>query len=300
MSLDPASYRTRTFRAIGMVTLGYFAYSIADLCSKLLQQHYSIYQVLGVSGLIGMTVTGVWVLVKYGPRAFFPHNLHIHLIRAALILATSYFAVTGLRTLPLADFYGIVFMSPFWVKILAVLMLKETVGWRRWVATAVGFSGVLILAGPQFSTLGEGVFFTALGVFCGGFNVIALRKIGGDAPLPLYGFYPFLLIAGFNLVALAITGKYLPFEMDYLPAFAIHGPSVVVGILAIAMGFAKAPETVVIAPFQYSQIIWGVLFGYVFFHNLPSHNTVFGLALIIGAGLYSLWREYRRKHPTTH
>lgn len=297
MSFDTTSYRAQTFRSVIFVMVGYFAYSIADLCSKLLQQHYSIYQVLGVSGFIGMTITGTWVLVKYGPRAFFPDNLKLHLLRALLVLGTAFFAVSGLRTLPLADFYGIVFMTPFWVKILAVLMLKETVGWRRWLATAVGFLGIIILVGPQFNEFSEGVIYTSLGVFCAGFNVITLRKIGGSAPLPLYGFYPLFLIALFNLTMLFITGKFLPFESQYLPTFALHGPFVVVGILAISMGFAKAPETVVIAPLQYLQIIWGVLFGYIFFNNIPTETTAIGLALIIGAGLYSLWREYRRKHP---
>lgn len=298
MPSEPATYKTRTLQAIAFVILGYFGYSVADLCAKLLQQHYGIYQVLGISGAVGFTITGLWLLLRYGPKAFFPANLKLHLIRAVFVFGTAYFAVAALRTLPLADFYGIVFMTPFLVMILAVLVLNEKVGWRRWLAALVGFSGVIILAGPQFNNLSEGVIYAACGVICAGFNVITIRKIGSNAPIPLYGFYPFLLIGGINLTAMIMTDSFLPFEKEYLPAFVFHGPFVALGLLGISIGFSKAPETAVVAPFHYIQIIWGVLFGYIFFHTLPTQTTVMGLTLIIGAGLYSLWREYRRKHPS--
>jgi S-adenosylmethionine uptake transporter len=135
-----------------------------------------------------------------------------------------------------------------------------------------------------------------LGALCAAGNIVMLRKIGHGAPVPLYGFYAFLVITIFNGSVMAAHGFYKPFEAAYLPYFAVHGPIVVLGLLAISIGFAKAPEAVVVAPFQYTQIIWGVAFGWFFFGALPTTNTWIGLALIIGAGLYSLRREYRRAH----
>ena len=198
--------------------------------------------------------------------------------------------------LPLADFYGIVFIIPFFVMILAVIFLNEKVGWRRCAAALVGFSGIIILASPQFNHIGEGVLCALLGALCAAANIIMLRKIGHGGPIPLYGFYAFLAITLFNSGIMAAQGLYKPFELAYLPYFLIHGPIVVIGLLCMSIGFAKAPEAVVVAPFQYTQIIWGVAFGWFFFGALPTSNTWIGLSLIIGAGLYSLWREYRHAH----
>ncbi len=296
MPHDPATYATRTFRAILLIVAAYFAYSVADLCAKILQERYSVYQVLGMSGIIGLSITSIWLFTAHGPRAFLPPRLRLHLIRAFFSAGTSYFGIRALATLPLADFYGIVFSMPFIVMILAVLLLDEKVGWRRWLATAVGFSGVLIIAGPQFHHIGEGVICAMIGAVCGASNIICLRKIGKDQPLPLYGFYPFLFITISQIAGLIITDSYVPFRMEDMKLFFIHGPVILTAIILVSMGFSRAPETAVVAPFHYTQIIWGVAFGWMFFHVLPSSTTAIGIALVTGAGLYSIWREYRRKH----
>lgn len=299
MHADPTSYKARTLKAIFLITLGYWGYSMADLCSKVLQETYSIYQVLWVSGTSGLLITGLWLWAKHGASSFLPSNMKLHMVRALVVTGTAYFMVRSLQTLPLADFYGIVFIMPFMTMILAIAILGEKVGWKRWLAAAVGFMGVLIVAGPQFTHIGEGIICAFMGALLSALNVILLRKIGPGAPRPLYGFYPFVLISALNFIAMLYTNSYLPFEMHYAPYFIIHGPVIVLAIIAMSMGFAAAPETAVVAPFNYTQIIWGVLFGYLFFGDLPSATTWLGVAIIIGAGLYSIWREYRHKHHMT-
>lgn len=296
MPTDSYSIKTRTLNAIFLIVLGYFAYSVADLCSKVLQQTYNIHQVLTMSCSVALVITGLWVWIKFGPRAFFPHNLKLHLFRALIVSGISYFMVRALQTLPLADFYGIIFIMPFAAMIMSVLILKETVGWRRWAAAAVGFMGVIVIAGPQFNNIGEGVVCALLGVFFAASNVIALRKIGSGAPLPLYGFYPFLFITIMNAAGIFMTDSFVMPRVEDIPFLIIHGPVTVLAIISVAMGFARAPETSVVAPFLYTQIIWGIIFGVIFFDAIPTQTTFAGLALIIGAGLYSLYREYRLAH----
>lgn len=290
------THKARLLEAIGLIVVGYFAYSVADLCSKKLQEIYSVYQILAVSGTVGLIVTGAWLLIRHGSGAFVPHNLKSHIFRALLVLGTAYFMVKSLHTLPLADFYGIVFIIPFFVMILAVMFLGEKVGWRRCVAALVGFSGIIILASPQFDNIGEGVVYALLGAACAAGNIVMLKKIGHGAPIPLYGFYAFLAITVCNVLMVEFSGGYKPFEAAYIPYFLIHGPVVIFGLLFLSIGFAKAPEAVVVAPFQYTQIIWGVVFGWYFFGALPTTATWIGLSMVIGAGLYSLWREYRIAH----
>lgn len=290
------SRKTLFLQAVLLVVFGYLAFSVADLCAKKLQADYNIHQVLATSGTFGMTVTGFWLLARHGIAAFLPANLGLHLLRALSVLGTAYFMVRSLKTLPLADFYGLIFMTPFFVMILAVMFLKENVGWRRWTAALVGFMGIVILAGPQFNNIGEGVICALLGAFFAAVNIVMLKRIGTGAPLPLYGFYAFAVMAIFNIAMLLATGAFRPYDAAHLPIFVTHGPMVLLGVLSLSIGFAKAPESVVVAPFQYTQIIWGVFFGWAFYQVMPTMTTWAGLSLVISAGLYSLWREYAHAH----
>lgn len=296
MQSELHKYKARIYQAVSLLIIGFLGFSIADLCSKILQDHYTIYQVLSVSGFIGMAISGTWLATRHGFAAFFPHNLKLHVIRGLVVLVTAFCMVSALRTLPMADFYGVVFLSPFIMLILSVIFLKEHVGWRRWSAVTVAFCGVLVLAGPQFNHLGEGFLYAMVGAFCSATSVVILRKIGRDAPLPLYGFYPSLCITVFSLVMLCVTGSFRPFEMGDLGYFAFHGPAATVGVLCTSLGYARSPEASIVAPFMYTQIIWGVLFGWIFFMTIPSTFTAIGLAMIIGAGCYSIWREHKNAH----
>jgi drug/metabolite transporter (DMT)-like permease len=296
MKSDPISYKSRTLSAIFLVIVGYLGFNVADLCSKILQDHYSIYQVLGTSSLLGLIITATWLKTKHGWSAFFPSNIKLHIVRAFLVLGTAYFMVASLKTLPLADFYGIIFIMPFMVMMMAVLLLKEHVGWRRWTAAAVAFLGVLIIAGPQFNNIGQGIIFAFMGAFFAAANIIALRKIGHGLPLALYGIYPFTLLIVFSMIGLIATDSYVPVRIEDVPMFLTHGPSVVFAMICMSTGYAKAPETAIVAPFNYTQIIWGILFGWIFFQNLPTTTTWAGLSLVVLAGLYSLWREYKISH----
>ena len=129
-----------------------------------------------------------------------------------------------------------------------------------------------------------------------GATIMTVRKIGHGVPIPLYGLYAYVFILIFSIAGLIITGDFRPIQTHDVPLLLIHGPVVVFAITFLSMGFAKAPQTAIVAPFNYTQIIWGVLFGWIFFQNFPTATTWAGLSLVIAAGLYSLWREYKISH----
>ena len=292
----PLSYKARTFRAIFLVVAGYFCFNIADLCSKLLQNHYTLYQVLGTSSLLGLLITTTWILALHGRAAFIPQNVKLHALRGLSVMGTGYFMVSALKTLPLADFYGIIFIMPFIVMVMAVVLLKEHVGWRRWSAAVVAFTGILIIAGPQFNNMGMGIIHAFLGAVCAAINIILLRKINHGGPIAIYAFYPFIFIFIMSMTGLFLEGGPRPVQTSDIPLFLLHGPVVVIAITCISIGFAKAPETAIVAPFHYTQILWGIMFGWIFFEALPTATTWVGLTLVAAAGLYSLWREYKISH----
>lgn len=279
--------------------LGFLGFSVADVCAKILQDHYVIYQILAISGGFGAIVSGTYLSLKHGWKVFFPTNIKLHLMRGLVILGTAFFMVSALKTLPLADFYGVVFLSPFIMLIMTVLFLSERVSWRRWAAVIVAFTGVIVLAGPQFDTFGEGFIYAALGAFCSALSVILLRKIGHGAPILLYGFYPSVFITVFSVTAMIVTGTALPLQWGDAHLFAMHGPAAMVGVLGTSLGYSRSPEASIVAPFMYTQIFWGILFGYLFFNATLTTTTMIGLVLIIGAGCYSIYRDYHRAHDHT-
>lgn len=292
-------HKARVLNAIILVTGGYFAFSGADIVAKFLRGSFTAHDILAVGGFIGLVISFTLVMIKKGWRGFCPPKLAWVILRGLLTCGTSYLAVTAFKLIPLTDFYGVVFLSPFFVLILAHFLLKEQVGWRRWAATAVAFTGVMIMAAPQFDKFGLGYIFAFLCAVTAAGNIIIIRKIGPVDFPPVYAFYPMLFIFLFNAGYLAWTGgdgMISRITPDNIWLFALHAPLVVAGILMTSHGFATSPETSIVAPFHYTQIIWGTAFGYFLFAEIPTPATVAGLTLIVGAGLYSIYRDYWRKH----
>lgn len=282
-------------QAIFIVCLGWLSFSFADTCAKFLVQKYDPSIILMTNGTIGMTLTFVWLMSTGGFKAFKTPKFKWHVLRALFTTGSSFSVVHALEHLPLADFYGITFISPFLIALFSFLLLGEKVGWRRITAMVVAFIGVIILAGPQYETHNIGLVWAFLAPVCLALNVLCVRKIGHGEPLSLFAFFPFVSIAFFN--TLIVGGDYtLPATGD-LWIFVLSTCCVMGGLIGTSIGFAKASDSAVVAPFLYTQIIWGVIIGMVLFATMPTSATLIGAVMIIGAGLFSFYREYRLSHP---
>jgi S-adenosylmethionine uptake transporter len=209
---------------------------------------------------------------------------------------SSFAVVSALGYLPLADFYGITFISPFVIALFSFVLLGERVGWHRIAAMAVAFAGVLVVAGPQFESHNVGMLWAFLAPIFLALNVLCVRKMGHNDPLALFAFFPFVGIALFN-VGFVMPEYTLP-ETHHLWIFALATVSVMGGLIGTTVGFAKATESSVVAPFLYTQILWGVIVGFVLFNTMPTHTTFIGAGLVIAAGLYSFYREHKLAHQS--
>jgi S-adenosylmethionine uptake transporter len=191
--------------------------------------------------------------------------------------------------LPLAEAYTLIFLMPFFVTVLSIVFLKEQVGWRRWSALAIGMIGVLIVIQPGFRAIVPAHFAAIAAGFCGAVALVIVRQIGAvekrtsllgvslvaalmanGAVLVVKGF---VIPAPYVLVQLAITGL-------------LHG----VATLMLIYASCNIPANR-IAPIQYSQLIWGVVFGIIFFAEWPNGWAYFGLALVALSGLATFIRE---------
>jgi drug/metabolite transporter (DMT)-like permease len=274
---------------IFLILLGWTSFSVGDVGVKILAKDYTIWQIMATTSGFSILILGSWIYFKHGLKGFIPHNKGWYFLRTLIVACTALSVVNALPYIPLADFYGITFAAPFLILILASLFLKEKVGWHRWLAVCIGFAGVIILAGPKFASFNTGYILALSALFFIAVGTIVLRKVGSKDPLPLYGFFPFVAI--FMIVfPLSIPNFQAP-PIEHYWLFALQIISIIGGQIFIAFAIASAKETASMAPFVYIQIIWGTLFGYFIFGDALSNESLYGLPLIIGAGLYMIYRE---------
>lgn len=280
---------------------GWFFFSVLDAFTKLYTQEYSVIQLLAMSSTVGTTLSGSWILYKYGWRGFITPNWKLFFIRGLMILFGAYCTLSAISRISLSDFYGIVFMSPFIITILSALLLKEKIGLHRILALIGGFIGVLVLIGPHLESEFTGMLFAFAGMTSASIAAIVIRKIGREKVTTLFAFVPFLSnVLVYPALMVTLPGNiHIPDNPWMLIGPLMMGALAFAGFMFYSYGLTRASETAVVAPFHYTQMIWGVLFGFFMFRDVPSINTIIGSAVILSAGLYLLWREYVQ-HKINH
>lgn len=215
-----------------------------------------------------------------------------HLARSAVGLTGMVCGFTAVSLLPLTESTALSFSSPLFMTALSALILRERVGVHRWGAVAVGFVGVLIMIHPDPAHMAlTGAAFALVGAVGAAGAMIAIRQISATEPGPTIVFY-------FTLAGAVLGLCSLPFGW-VVPNLATMGMLVLTGIvggigqLFLTEAVRRAPIAVV-APFDYTQLIWASLLGYLVWDELPRAATVAGAVVVAASGVYILLRETRR------
>ena len=233
----------------------------------------------------------LWIGLTRNAGAWRTQRPLAHLGRGMIGLTTMVLGFAALTYLPLAEAATIGFAAPLFSVALSALILGEPVGWHRWSAVGLGFAGVLIVMQPGGSHLPAAGLSLALLAAAGSAAVtITLRQIGRTEATPT-------IVLWFTCFSMAVTGLFLPFygqahdgpTWAILLALGLFGG---LGQLFLTSALRFAPVSVVV-PFDYSQLIWAVLLGWLLFDTHPAASTWAGAALIVASGLYTLFREHR-------
>jgi drug/metabolite transporter (DMT)-like permease len=214
-----------------------------------------------------------------------------HLGRGVIGLSTMILAFAAVTLLPLAESATIGFVAPLFSVMLSALILGEKVGRHRWSAVALGFTGVLIVMQPgggALPPLGLGIALTAALGVAG--VTITIRTIGRTESTPT-------IVLWFTLFSMAATGLFMPVYGRWhdaqgwaiLLALGLFGG---MGQLFLTSALRYAPVSVVV-PFDYTQLLWAVLLGWWFWDTHPPATTWAGAAIIVGSGLYTIYREHK-------
>lgn len=308
MSTEAKSNRTGILLAIG----GAVVLSMNDLAIKALSGDYALHQVILLRAVIGMAlVLGVSWYSGAGLRQLRTRRRGEHLLRVSIVMVSNITYFVGLSLMPLADAVATAFVAPLFVTLMSSAVLKEQVGPRRWAAVGVGMAGVLIMTRPGAGVIQPAAILVLISAFCYASSHMMTRRMRDTESAMALNFYVqcgfivvsslFGLLVGDGHLAQApgSTWEFLfrPWHMPPLGdlwAFAATGVAVGVGGLMMSQAY-RTTEAALVAPFEYVGMPMAIFWGAVVFGTFPDHTAWAGIALICGAGLYTLWRETVRK-----
>jgi drug/metabolite transporter (DMT)-like permease len=224
--------------------------------------------------------------VDMTPAAFRPALPGLTLLRGVITLLGSGFVTYAFTHLPLAECYAIFFTMPLLITLLAWPLLNEPIDARRGVLIVLGFVGVLIALRPGQTHFQLAHLIAACGAVTGAVNSLLLRKIGHRERSGVILLYPLLFQGGVG--TFLAYGVWQPMTLqDWAIGFQIGALGSFAGILIIAA--YRCSPAIVVAPMQYSQIVWASTLGVIFFNEIPKPATISGISIIIAAGLMMLW-----------
>ncbi|MHC0052224.1 DMT family transporter [Actibacterium sp. D379-3] len=269
---------------------GFAVFSTHDVVVKVLGAHYSPIQIVFFMVLLGFPLISLMLIRDASGESLRPRRPWWSLLRTVAVIVTGFSAFYAFSVLPLAQTYAILFATPLLITLLSIPILGETVRLRRWLAVIVGLIGVLVVLRPGQSALGAGHLAALAAAVGSAFASIIVRKIGQEERSVVLLLYP--MIGNFVVMGAALPFVYRPMPIEHLGGLALIAGFALLAMLCMIQAY-KAGEAVVVAPMQYSQILWATFYGYVFFGETLDAPTVIGAAIIIASGLYILFREGR-------
>ena len=282
---EPRTENPQVFRGILLVMAAVAVFSVLDSLSKYLTRFYPINLVAWAR----FTFHLLFVIVALGPR----YGLALvrtarpgaQILRGLLLAIASFFFVSALKFMPLAETSAISFLAPLLVTMMSVLFLKEKVELARWIAVLCGFIGVLAIIRPGSSVFTWAVFLPmGCAMASAAYQVLTRRLAGLESP------YTSIFYSG--LVGALLLSAILPYSW-VAPQNALHAALLVIlgvlgglGHLILIKAFEYAPASR-LAPFSYSQLIWVIALGYVAFGDFPDTWSLVGIAILMASGIYT-------------
>jgi drug/metabolite transporter (DMT)-like permease len=288
----PQGTGAEAVRGIALVALGYAIISCADAALKWAMPEVGIGLAMIARGVVGT----LCIVLIFGLRGLWPRNRRLVAARSILhcfVSAAWYWAWAN--AMPLADSYAVAAVAPLLMTVLAIPMLGETVGWRRWTSTMVGFAGAMVMLQP-----GGDLWRIETPVLLAATAAMAVTRIWtrilGRTETPAS-------------IAFWLLAAHVPAGVLLLPAFpppaALPGAGALLALVffgianaaahyLFARAFILAPVGT-LAPFEYTPLLWGGLLGFLIWAEVPGWTTVAGAAVVAGAGLYAGHPERLRR-----
>ncbi len=290
-----ATPRSAAMAGIGLMLTGIFFFALNDALGKFLIATFSVGQIMLIRSIAALVVLAPfirrdgWAAFRDAPR---PLIQWLRPIFATFELACFYWA---LAYMSLADVMTFYLAGPVYVTAVSPFLLGEKIGWRRWLAVLAGFLGVLIALNPSAQSFSWPALIAIAGSLAFSVLMICTRLVRGTSDT--------VLVTTQMIGAVLFGAVTAPFTWVALTWFD-GAFLVLLGVVATFAHFCinralkLAPASVVV-PYQYTTIVWAIVFGYIFFRDIPRVAMLIGAAIIIAAGIYIFIREQARATPAS-
>lgn len=266
-------------------------FAVSSATSKWLVDIYPVGEVLFTRAGVSLIACALFILPHTGLAVFHTQRRRDHVMRSLSQTVSQTFLIIAFSLMPLASAVAINFSAPLFTALVAILLLKEKVGFARWFALIVGFIGVLIVTNPGADTFQVGAIFALANAMIYGSVTAAVRGMTATESAETLLMYQLLLITAFFSLLLPL-GFAVPTWAD-AGLMLFNGLTNAVGQYWWTRALHLAPASAV-TPFFYLSLLWAALLGYLVWGDLPSVGLLIGSAVVVGSGLFLLWRESAR------
>ncbi|HSK40273.1 MAG TPA: DMT family transporter, partial [Arenibaculum sp.] len=279
-------------RGIACFALAILLFAVMDVMIKRMTAGYGTFQIIFFRSLTALVPISILVAHSGGLAALRTRRPLGHVVRALIGACATFSFFFSFRYLPLADVYTINFAAPLIMTALSLPLLGEHVGRRRWCAVVVGFGGVVVVLQPTGAMVSPVALVCLAGAFFYALTLILIRRLSRIETSAAIAFYFTLTCIGLGAVGM-IPDWVTP--RSFMDAAMLAGIGIVGGAAQILITSAlRLAPAGTLAPFEYTALIWGVAFGWLFFGDLPAPPVVLGGMIVVASGLYILYRETRR------
>jgi drug/metabolite transporter (DMT)-like permease len=282
----------RPFRGIALILASTVFLGVSDVTAKYLSATLPSIEIAWIRFLVFALIMSPAMLPGSPLFALRTELPGLQLMRGVALLSSSLLFISSLRFLPIAEASATGFVSPLFVTALSIVLLGERVGVRRWIATALGLIGVLIILRPGSSAFHPAAFFPIVSALAWAGTLIMTRMMSGRE-------HALTTMTWSSIAGVCIVSALVPFAWvapswhDILFGVLI-GVASTAGQWIVVLAFRYADASV-LAPFSYTQLLWVSILGFVIFGELPDIWTVTGAVFIVGSGLYTAHRERVRR-----
>lgn len=284
----PSAASNSTLKGVLTGLLAFAVYATHDAAIKSLGSTYSPFQIVFFVVLLSFPVVSVMLVRDTTIDTLRPHEPFWTSLRTVSVVIGGFCAFYAFSVLPLAETYAILFASPLIITVLSVPMLGEVVRAHRWVAVVVGLIGVLVVLRPGSAELGSGHLAALVSAFATALTAVVMRKIGTKERREVLLLYP--LLANFGVMLCVLPFVYVPMPIEDLALVLLVSLLAITAMSLMIRAYTLA-DAALVAPMQYSQIIWAAIFGWLFFGETSDTMTFLGAGIIICSGAYIVVRE---------
>ncbi len=282
----------RPFRGIALILASTVFLGVSDVTAKYLSATLPSIEIAWIRFLVFALVMAPAMVPGSPLYALRTERRGLQLMRGAALLSSSLFFISALRFLPIAEASATGFVAPLFVTALSIIFLGERVGLRRWVATAVGLIGVLIILRPGTGAFHPAVLFPIVSALAWACTLIMTRMMSGREHALTTMTYS--SIEGICILSVLVPFVWVaPSWHDILFGILI-GVASTAGQWIVVLAFRYADASV-LAPFSYTQLLWVSILGFAIFGEVPDIQTVTGAVFIVASGLYTAHRERVRR-----